>query len=37
MVDEGKSQTHNDKQKVFFSYLEEGGEVLDNPIDRIEA
>lgn len=41
MVDEGKSPNTQRQTlshlKAFFRYLEEGGEVLDNPVDRIEA
>lgn len=41
MIDEGKSPNTQRQTlthlKAFFRYLEEGGEVIDNPVDRIEA
>lgn len=41
MIDEGKSPNTQRQTlthlKAFFRYLEDGGEVIDNPVDRIEA
>lgn len=41
MIEQGKSPNTQRQTlshlKAFFRYLEEGGEVLDNPVDRIEA